>query len=126
MVVDLRSKRDGNRYWIGKVDWLGVNYNLLSNKYEGGLKVNNERREDEERTARMLHLKNLSTLNWTTEQEQKLGEAFGLLDEVMWECENQEGKKRELNAIAGARFTIERIVTAFSIKKMVEDLKNNE
>lgn len=25
MVVDLRSKRDGNKYWIGKVEWLGQN-----------------------------------------------------------------------------------------------------
>jgi hypothetical protein len=23
MVVDLRSKRDGNKYWIGKIEWLG-------------------------------------------------------------------------------------------------------
>ncbi len=66
-------------------------------------------------------LKKFITLEWTTEQEEKLAQAFSLMDEVVWECERVPGKQKELNAIAGPRFTIERVVAAFSIKHMIEE-----
>lgn len=80
---------------------------------------------EQDRTLRMMQLKSLSLLKWSPQQEKKLGQAFSLLDEVLWECE-RSNKKKELNAIAGARFTIERIVTAFSLKRLVEDYKKDE
>lgn len=73
-----------------------------------------------ERNRSVEMLRNFVTLEWTAEQEKKLAQVFALLDEVTWECEREPGKRKELNAITGSRFTIERVVAAFSIKHMIE------
>lgn len=61
-------------------------------------------------------------LDWTESQQKQLAEAFSLVDNVMWECDRYD-KKKEMNAIAGARFTLERLVTAFMVNEMVDKNK---
>lgn len=65
-------------------------------------------------------LRNFMDLEWSKEQEVKLRQAFLLIDEVMLECKKADGQRKELNAIAGPRYTVDRIVAAFSIKQNLE------
>jgi urease gamma subunit len=77
-----------------------------------------------ERTERAELLRKFLPLKWTSEQELKIGEAFALLDEVMMECMKDGNKSKEINAIARPLYTIERVVTAFAINRMIKREQN--